>query len=66
MALEELTLLREKLAETRDGFIRALASGGGVGDYSAYKELCGKINGLLIALQEIDDLTAMMKRNENG
>jgi hypothetical protein len=55
MAKTVFDVLKEKIEEHRSSAIDVL-SGGSAADYARYRELCGLIRGLEIALREVNDL----------
>jgi hypothetical protein len=63
MSTTVMDLLQRKLKEQEDSHIQALA-GGAVGDYAAYRELCGVIRGLQTAQREIADLVRKLKDDD--
>jgi hypothetical protein len=64
MSNTAMDLLQRRLKEQEDSHIQALA-GGAVGDYAAYRELCGVIRGLQTAQREIADLVRKLKENDD-
>lgn len=56
MAKTVFDVLVDKLSEHRATHVDALASGR-AGDFSAYREQCGLIRGLDLALREVIDLS---------
>lgn len=56
MAKTVFDVLIEKLQEHRVTYVDTLASGR-AGDFAAYREQCGLIRGLDLALREVTDLS---------
>ena len=64
MATTVFDVLKEKLTEHKRSSEEFLASGGPK-DYAGYKEVCGVIRGLDVALREINDLSRNYMEDDN-